>query len=140
MLCRKQSGTAVIDMCEENLFNPDQYSWNELRGLVRRYADALRASGAEKGDIVACKSLSPRVTSLHLKVLDLELRKLLTDLLCVYSGGRQLCAISCVVAGDHCNRSCLLVLCDGYWRKGRLRDVGRITGMKIVLTSVYLGS
>ncbi|KEF63445.1 uncharacterized protein A1O9_01423 [Exophiala aquamarina CBS 119918] len=53
MLSRKQTGTAVIDMVEGNLFDPEKYSWNELRGLVKRYANALRASDAVKGDIVA---------------------------------------------------------------------------------------
>lgn len=58
MLSRRQNGTAVIDANEGNLFNPDRYSWDELRGLVRRYANALRASGAVKGDIVARTWLS----------------------------------------------------------------------------------
>lgn len=76
MLCRRQNGTAVIDTCEENLFNPDQYSWNELRGLVRRYADALRASRAGKGDIVARTWLSLCAQYLHLEVFEFRSEKM----------------------------------------------------------------
>jgi hypothetical protein len=76
MLCRKQNGTAIIDVREENLLNPDQYCWNELRGLVRRYTHALRASGAGKGDIVARTWLSLCAQYLHLDVLDFNLRKM----------------------------------------------------------------
>lgn len=58
MLCRRQNGTAVLDIREDNLHRPERYSWNDLRELVRRYSNALRASGAKKGDIVARMWLS----------------------------------------------------------------------------------
>jgi len=53
MLSRRESGTAVIDTNEGNLFSSNRYSWDNLRELVGRYANALKASGAVKGDIVA---------------------------------------------------------------------------------------
>ncbi len=53
ILCKRRSGTAIISMGEENLCTPESYTWQELRELVRQYADALKASGIKKGDIVA---------------------------------------------------------------------------------------
>ncbi|OQU97807.1 hypothetical protein CLAIMM_03691 isoform 2 [Cladophialophora immunda] len=44
---------AVIDVNEQNLRSPQQYTWRELRGLVHTYAKALRRSGVAKGDVVA---------------------------------------------------------------------------------------
>ncbi|OQV05519.1 hypothetical protein CLAIMM_10246 [Cladophialophora immunda] len=52
ILCRNRTGTAIIDMREDNLQNPEKYSWNDLRKLVEQYADALRSSGLKGGETV----------------------------------------------------------------------------------------
>lgn len=53
MLSRKGGGLAVIDMNETNLGQPKEYSWQDLHELVRKYADALKASGLQEGEVVA---------------------------------------------------------------------------------------
>ena len=49
----KDDGLAIISLTEDNLFHPERYSWQDLRDLVAKYADALRASGLKKGEVVA---------------------------------------------------------------------------------------
>ena len=60
----RASGLAVININEENLSQPEQYSWRDLREYVRSYADALRLSGLQKGEVVARKNQSLPLTNL----------------------------------------------------------------------------
>ncbi|KAH8810648.1 putative acetyl-CoA synthetase [Xylogone sp. PMI_703] len=53
ILSRKQNGIAIINIGEKNLYDPEIYSWQELRQLVRQYADALKVSGAKQGELIA---------------------------------------------------------------------------------------
>lgn len=53
ILCRKYDGLAIVDLNEDNLFHPEQYSWQDLRDLVAKYADTLKSSGLKKGEVVA---------------------------------------------------------------------------------------
>lgn len=55
MLAGKENGLAIVEMNETNLSHPKEYSWRDLGELVRHYADALKSSGLEKGDVVARK-------------------------------------------------------------------------------------
>ncbi|KIX10167.1 acetoacetate-CoA ligase [Rhinocladiella mackenziei CBS 650.93] len=52
ILGRNRTGTAIIDMREDNLKNPEKYTWTDLRKLVELYADALRSSRLKKGETV----------------------------------------------------------------------------------------
>ncbi|KEF56412.1 uncharacterized protein A1O9_07993 [Exophiala aquamarina CBS 119918] len=52
VLRRRRKGTAIIEMREDNLFNPDRYSWMDLEDTVEKYADALKSSGLRKGEVV----------------------------------------------------------------------------------------
>lgn len=52
MLAAKDNGLAIIEMNEDNLSRPEEYSWHDLREYVRQYADALKSSGMEKGEVV----------------------------------------------------------------------------------------
>ena len=53
ILCRKVEGLAIINVNEDNLSHPDQYSWQDLRDLVAKYAGALKSSGLKRGEVVA---------------------------------------------------------------------------------------
>jgi acetoacetyl-CoA synthetase len=53
VLGRKRTGTAIINMREDNMWNPEIYSWQDLEELVARYANALRASGLHRGEVVS---------------------------------------------------------------------------------------
>lgn len=52
LLSRTGSDIAVQALSEEQMNNPEQLSWNQLREKVRLFADAFRASGLKKGDVV----------------------------------------------------------------------------------------
>ena len=54
MLSGDDDRLAVVDLQEQDLWNPRRHTWKELRELVRTYASALRSSGLGKGDVVAC--------------------------------------------------------------------------------------
>ena len=56
----KKDGLAIINMNESNLPEPEHYSWEDLRETVSQYADALRSSDINKGDVVARKSSNLR--------------------------------------------------------------------------------
>ncbi|RVX71872.1 hypothetical protein B0A52_04271 [Exophiala mesophila] len=53
ILGRNRTGDAIIDMREDNIQNPEVYSWQDLKNLVAQFADALKESGLQKGEIVA---------------------------------------------------------------------------------------
>ncbi len=53
ILSRTDNGLSVISMNEDNLHQPELYSLQDLRELVRQYADALSSSGLRKGEVVA---------------------------------------------------------------------------------------
>lgn len=59
LLAGKVDGLAIIEMNESNMAEPERYSWQDLRGLVQGYADALKASGLNKGEVVA-RECSPK--------------------------------------------------------------------------------
>ncbi|KAH0844046.1 Acetoacetyl-CoA synthetase [Fonsecaea pedrosoi] len=52
VLARKQTGTAIINMREGNMWNPEIYTWQDLEELVKKCADALKASGLQQGEVV----------------------------------------------------------------------------------------
>lgn len=52
---KDDNDVAVINMDETNLSHPGEYSWRELREMVRQYADALKSSGLKHGEVVARK-------------------------------------------------------------------------------------
>ncbi|OQU98890.1 hypothetical protein CLAIMM_04602 [Cladophialophora immunda] len=49
----KFNGLAVVNMNESNSSSPEEYSWDDLRELVRRYAASLRSSGLQRQEVVA---------------------------------------------------------------------------------------
>ncbi|KIX06976.1 acetoacetate-CoA ligase [Rhinocladiella mackenziei CBS 650.93] len=49
----KGNGLAIINMNESNMTKPEHFSYQDLRELVRKYADALKSSGLKKGEVVA---------------------------------------------------------------------------------------
>ncbi|KAK5202478.1 hypothetical protein LTR41_011772 [Exophiala xenobiotica] len=53
MTGKDDNDLAVIEMNETNMSQPKEYSWRDLRNLVRRYADALLSTGLRKGQVVA---------------------------------------------------------------------------------------
>jgi acyl-coenzyme A synthetase/AMP-(fatty) acid ligase len=53
MLNNGQHEIAVINMNEKNLSCPEKYTWQDLHEITRLYADALKASGLRKGEVVA---------------------------------------------------------------------------------------
>ena len=52
LLSRTGSGIAVKAINEETLHAPEGVSWDQLREKVREFADALKASGFGKGDVM----------------------------------------------------------------------------------------
>ncbi|KIV90220.1 acetoacetate-CoA ligase [Exophiala mesophila] len=53
MIFRQIEGIATIDLNEGNLGSPEEYTWRDLRELVRKYSNALRSSGLQRGGVVA---------------------------------------------------------------------------------------
>ena len=53
LLSGNDSDVAIIDMGEDNIWTPRRITWKELRQLVAKYAEALRAAGLKKGDVLA---------------------------------------------------------------------------------------
>lgn len=59
MLSDKDDSIAIINMNENNMSKPELYSWQDLREMVREFADALKSSGLKKGQVVTCMESSP---------------------------------------------------------------------------------
>ncbi|KIX06768.1 uncharacterized protein Z518_04744 [Rhinocladiella mackenziei CBS 650.93] len=53
MLRGDDDQVSAINMDETNLWNPQKYTWKDLRQLVATYASALRSSALAKGYVVA---------------------------------------------------------------------------------------
>jgi len=53
LLHRTDEGLAIIDISEDNISNPERYSWQDLRDLVAKYAGALKSAGLRRGEVVA---------------------------------------------------------------------------------------
>ena len=52
LLSRTGSDIAVKAINEDNQHTPEEVSWDELRERTRRYANAFKATGLKKGDVV----------------------------------------------------------------------------------------
>ena len=52
LLSRTGSDIAVKALSEANMSRPEEISWDDLREKVRVFADAFKASGLQKGDVV----------------------------------------------------------------------------------------
>lgn len=52
LLSHTGSDIAVKAISEENQWTPEEVSWDDLRERTRSYADAMRATGMKKGDVI----------------------------------------------------------------------------------------
>jgi acetoacetyl-CoA synthetase len=59
MLCGDDDKVAIINIEEQNLWQPRKYTWKELRKLVTLYSSAFRHAGLRKGQVVTRTLLKP---------------------------------------------------------------------------------